>query len=253
VPLSKDRLRLMSKDERALFFLLGSAANQILLFERLVIFSTNKKPAEEAKQKISGAQLLMLARVMIGILHEAWLLITRRFLGSPIGKELAPKLNPVGQAALAELKQHFGGSSLIAKLRNSVAFYHPTDDDMEAGFQAAANDSTWDGDWNWYFAEEVWNSFYFASDLVILHGILASVGETDLIKAQEKIMSEVRHVSGRMMNLLYALTEVFLAKYFGPEMTAEVVAKIPNAPGAFEVWLPFYVEIPPDDPMLGVE
>jgi hypothetical protein len=251
VPLSKDRLRAMPKEERALFFLLGYAANQIILFQRLVIFSTNKTPSEEAEQKISGAQSQMLARFMIGILHEAWKLVGTRFLASPIGKEFRPKLNPAGQAALVELNKHFGGSNLISKLRNNVAFHHPFESDMEAGFDAAVNDKNWDNDWNWYFSEATWNSFYFASDVVVLHGILTSIGETDLVAAQQKIMDEAKHVAGHMMTLLYALTEAFLAKYFGPEMTAEVIAKIADAPGAFDVWLPFYVEIPSDDQMLG--
>jgi hypothetical protein len=251
VSLPKTRLRAMPKEERALLFLLGYAANQLILFQRLVIFSTNKTPSVEAEQKISGAQSQMLARFSIGILHETWKLISARFLASPIGNEFAPKLNPVGQEALTQLKKHFGGSNLISKLRNDVAFHHPYESDMDAGFEAAANDKNWDNDWNWYFSEATWNSFYFASDFVILHGILTSIGETDLVKAQQKIMDEVKHVSGHMMALLYALMEAFLAKYFGPEMTGEVIAKIADAPGAFEVWLPFYVEIPPEDPMLA--
>jgi hypothetical protein len=82
---------------------------------------------------------------------------------------------------------------------------------------------------------------------VVLHGILTSIGETNLVEAQEKIMGEVKKVSDHMMTLLHALSEAFLAKYFGPEITCEVIEKIADAPGAFDVWLPFYVEIPPDD------
>ena len=56
-------------------------------------------------------------------------------------------------------------------------------------------------------------------------------------------------MSSYMMDLLYALTEAFLLKYFGPEITGEVIAKIADAPNAFDVRIPFYVEIPPDDPV----
>jgi hypothetical protein len=121
---------------------------------------------------------------------------------------------------------------------------------MDAGFEAAVNDKNSDNDWNWYFSTATWNSFYFASDFVVLHGILTSLGETDRVETQEKIMDEVKKVSGHMMVLLNALTEAFLVKYFGLEMTAEVIAKIADSPGVFDVWLPFYVEIPPNDPAL---
>jgi hypothetical protein len=247
IPLLKDRLRGMSREERALFFLLGYAANQITLFQRLLIFSTNKSPATEAEQKICGAQSQMLARLSIGVLYEAWKLVKTRFLASQMGKEFAPKLNPVGQAALTELKKHFGGSNLISKLRNNVAFHYPNRKDVDAGFEAAVNDKNWDNDWNWYFSTAAWNSFYFASDFIVLHAILTSIGETDLVAAQEKIMDEVKKVNAHMMAFLYALTDALLAKHFAPEMIGEVIEEISDAPSAFDVWLPFYVEIPPDD------
>jgi hypothetical protein len=244
IPLPKDRLRAMPKEERALFFLLGYAANQITLFSKLIIFSTNKTPSNPVEQQISNAQSQILARVSIGVLAEAWELIHKRFLGTPIGREFEPKLNPAGRKALAELKKHFGGSNLLSKLRSNVAFHHPYDTDMDAGFEAAASDNIWDSDWNWYFSSATFNSFYFVSDVVILHAILNTIGETDLIKAQERIMAEVKQVSEPMINFLYALNEAILIKHLGPEMTAEVVAKIPDAPGVFDVGLPFYVEIP---------
>jgi hypothetical protein len=53
IPLPKDRLRAMPKEERALFFLLGYAANQITLFSKLVTFSVNKTPSDSVEQQIS--------------------------------------------------------------------------------------------------------------------------------------------------------------------------------------------------------
>ena len=251
IPLSKDRLRAMPKEERSLFLLLGYAANQITLHSKLVIFSTNRTPSELVEQHISGAQSQMLARLAIGVLDETWKLISKRFLGSPIGKEFEPKLSPTGQQALTELKRHFGGSNLLSTLRNNFAFHHPYDTDVDAGFEAAAKDVNWDNDWNWYFSHATFNSFYFLSDVVILHGILNAVGETDLVEAQKKIMSDVNKVSGHLLNFICALTEAFLGKHFGSELQAEVVAKIDNAPSVFDVWIPFYVETPTDDTNIG--
>ena len=237
---------MMPKNERTLLFLIGHAANQITLHSKLVIFSTNRTPSDSIEQRISGAQSQMLARLTIGVLDETWKLISKRFLASPIGKEFQPKLNAVGQLALSELKKHFGGSNLISGLRNNFAFHHPYDSDVEAGFEAAASDKNWDGDWNWYFSHGTFNSFYFLSDVVILHSILAAVGETDLVEAQRKIMAEVRNVSEHMVNFLQALNEALLVKHFAPEMQAKVVAQIGDAPSVFAPWIPFYVEIPAD-------
>jgi hypothetical protein len=39
-------------------------------------------------------------------------------------------------SALADLKKHFGGSNLLSKLRNNVAFHHPYESDMDAAWPA---------------------------------------------------------------------------------------------------------------------
>jgi hypothetical protein len=244
IALPKDCLRAMPKEERALFFLLGYAANQINLFSRLVIFSTNKIPTDSVEQRVYSAQTQMLARISIGILDETWKLIGKRFLATPIGREFVPKLHPVGQHALAELKTHFGGSNLLSNLRNQFAFHHPFDTDMDAGFEAAVGDKDLDDGWNWYFTPASINSLFFASEFVILHGILNAIGETDLIKAQHRIMNEVKNVNEHMVVFVHSLSEAFLLKYVGPELTAEVVKKIVDAPNVFDVQLPYYVEIP---------
>jgi hypothetical protein len=87
IPLSKERFEAIPKDERVLFLLLGYAANQITMFRKLLIFSSNKTPDDEVEQRIFGAQTQMLARFLIGIEHEAWKLIDKRFLSSPIGRD----------------------------------------------------------------------------------------------------------------------------------------------------------------------
>jgi hypothetical protein len=53
IPVSKDRLRAMPEDERALL-ILGYVANQINLLSKLVIFSSNKTP-DGVEQALSGA------------------------------------------------------------------------------------------------------------------------------------------------------------------------------------------------------
>jgi hypothetical protein len=242
VSLPKDRLRAMPKEERALLFLLGYAANQITLFSKLVIFSTNKTPDNRVEQRLSDAQSQILARAAIGVLAETWELIRKRFLSTHIGKELESKLNPKGREALNELKKYFGRTNLLTTFRNKVAFHHPCITDMDAGFEAAASDKIWDSDWEWYFSHAMYNSFYFMSEVVTLHAILSAMGETDLMKAHERLMGELKQVSEPMIYFILSVNEAILLQHLGA--TVEVVAKITDAPGVFEVGIPFYVEVP---------
>jgi hypothetical protein len=66
----------------------------------------------------------MFARFQIGILSEGWQLIDRRLLKSKLGKEYIPQLEAPPREALNALKVQFS-RSILAKLRNNVAFHHP--------------------------------------------------------------------------------------------------------------------------------
>lgn len=142
----------MPTDERALLILLGYVANQTTLLSKLVIFSSNRTPAG-VEQALCGAQVHMLARLAIGVLNEGWELISKRFLGSPIGRDYRPRLDAVGAAALDQLQKDFGGSNIINKIRSNYAFHHPHDSDVNGAFEAAASDAAWDKDWNWFFSQ----------------------------------------------------------------------------------------------------
>jgi hypothetical protein len=124
IPVSKDRLRAMPKDERALLILFGYAANQINTFQKFVIFSSNKDGNGEVEQILSGAQTQMFARVVIGVLNEALRLVQERFLRSRIGKEYVTRLDQKGTVSLDTLKKHIG-SNLLTKLRTNYIFHHP--------------------------------------------------------------------------------------------------------------------------------
>jgi hypothetical protein len=247
VPVSKDRLRAMPEDERALLILLGYVANQINLLSKLVIFSSNRTP-DGVEHSLCAAQTQMLARLGIGVLNEGWELISKRFLGSRIGRDYRPRLDAEGKAALDQLQKTFGGSNIINKIRTNYSFHHPYNSDVNAAFEIACNDTVSDADWNWYFSHSGYNSFYFLSDLVMMHGMLGAVGETDLIAAQDKLTAEVSSVSENMSQFITALTTALWTTHFGAGITGEVCSVISDAPGAFDVWIPFFMEIPDAPP-----
>ena len=101
----KDRLRAFSSDERAMFFLLGHAVNQIAVFRKLVIFATNiSRENRHVQSLVEGAQTQILVRHFIGVVSEAWELVNRRFIQKPIGKGVSgpPWLPRLRSASKAE-------------------------------------------------------------------------------------------------------------------------------------------------------
>jgi len=239
---SKEKLAALSSEERVLFFLLGYAANQITLFQKLLVLSTNAEPKEAEEQILAGAQTQMLARLAIGILNEAYEVIHKRFLGRLVGKEYIERLDAGGNAALERLKERFGKSNLLTTLRTHFAFHHPRDDVVEAGFKTAMDTPDLNDYWNWYMGNSPINFFYLASDLVILGGMMHAAKSDTLVEAQSKIMAEVRGANDDILEFISAFIIAVWRKNFGAELEATICADISDAPHLMEVSIPFFVQ-----------
>lgn len=77
IPITKERLKQLTKEERTFLLLLGYTANQITVLWKLIIFSTNQTPNDPVEQRITGAQTQILVRQIIGVLWETWVLVQR--------------------------------------------------------------------------------------------------------------------------------------------------------------------------------
>jgi hypothetical protein len=249
IPVSKQSLQALSKDERVLLLLLGYVANQIMMMEKLIIFSIRKEPTELVEQQMTGVQTQMLLRLMIGVVNEAWQVITTRFNQNPISVVYRPLLDDGGQKALTALNQQFGSSNLLNRIRTHYAFHHPESDDVETAFQSAINNSDLDSDWNFYFAQHGFNSMFFISDIVIIHGIFKELGETDWAAGQEKIMAQVVSAADNINEFAKAYIKAVWLKHFGQEMLSDRVIEIHDAPKGEEVVLPFFIEMPGEKPI----
>jgi hypothetical protein len=244
----KERLAELSEEERSLFFLLGYAANQIAVFKKITVFATNIDSEQHVRSRVEAAQTQILVRHFVGVVTEAWELIDKRFLNKQVGKEYKlSRLGPMGLDAIAKLQRHFGSSNVLNNIRNQYAFHHPYNAEVETAFAAAAANQEFDDEWNWYLAQENINCFYFISDVVVVHGMLKAIGELDIVEAQKKMHRELNLVSEQIIRFASAFFDALLTKYFSPEIIAEVVEKVADAPVALDVDLPFYVEPPSDN------
>lgn len=248
IPVPKDRLQALSKDERVLLLLLGYVSNQILMMEKLLTFASRKDPTDDAEQKMTGVQTQMLLRLMIGILNEAWEVIQTRFSKTRLNLEYRPLLDAEGVRSLDEINRQFGSSNLLNRIRTNYAFHQPHSDDVESAFHTAMSNPHLDADWNFYFAQHAYNSMYFISDIVIVHGIFKELGESDWTAGQTKIMSEVTSAANSIKGFAAAFTKAVWQKNFGQEMQCDKVIEIHDAPKAEEFSLPFFVEMSGEEP-----
>jgi hypothetical protein len=181
---TKDLLRSMTKEERALFLALGHASNQVNALWKLVIVLTNGDSDDPMKQRLEGAQTQVFARLTIGAMWEAWRLVEDRFLKRPLGREFLPLLDPPAAEALDRLKKRFSKGSGLSTIRNNFALHHPSIDDVDAAFEKAAGETDSEqADWAVYFNTALLNTFFFVSDYVLVHGMSEALGEPDVNEA----------------------------------------------------------------------
>jgi len=187
----------------------------------------------------------MILRLLIGALHETWLLINERFDGTPLGEDYQNRLDDGGRAALANLKVMFDASKLLTLVRNNFSFHLPNDKALDAAFNDACNDPNSDDLWSLYFSQYGFNSHYLVSDLIVMHGISRLIKEQNPIVAQRRIMKEVHEG----VEYTFEFTKSFFAaswlKNFGTAIDAKEKIKIADPPSVGSVSIPFFIDMGP--------
>lgn len=154
-----------------------------------------------------------------------------------IGKDYIGVIEPDGIAAYDELKKHFGDSSLLHKLRNTIAYHYPSAQELEAAFEDVPEDE----DWAWYPSDTINNLFYLASDMVISAGILRATGETDTAKAFSQVMGVVVPVSNVMTDFFLLLMRAIVIRNLGKDaLIPRGGTRIANVPNLYKVAIPFF-------------
>jgi hypothetical protein len=170
--LTKQRLAAMPAEERRVLLLLGHAVNEINVLQKLMMM-VRRDEAHSIVTRCENGQILILMRVLIGKLHEAWELFKKRIQAdAQLRAKYLDKLSPEARALLDRVNKHFGAGSPLTAIRNQLAF-HYTDKDgrVEESFQHLSEAEAWE----FYLSETVGNSFYWASELVITVGAIRLV------------------------------------------------------------------------------
>jgi len=162
--LTKQKLAAMPAEERRALLLLGHAINEINVLQKLIMMHRRTPAPHKVVDRLEAGQALILGRVLIGKLHEAWELFKVRVQGSA---QLRPKyvIDQGGErrVLIEKLNKHFGRGSPLSAIRNQLSFHYTDDKDLlEDNFQHLSDSEPWE----FYLAETVGNSFYWASELV---------------------------------------------------------------------------------------
>ena len=216
VPISKEQLRAIPPAERNLLLLASHAVNQLSVLRKLLIFSLNYQSQSELESTLSAGQSQTILRFLFGALAEGWEMVKRPINQKLIGRDYVDIIEADGKAVYENRKKHFGELNLLHRLRNTIAYHHPSAEELEAAFEDVPDDE----DWAWYPSDTINNSFYLASDMVISAGILRVTGETDTTKAFAKVMGLVMPVSNDMTDFFLYLMRAIVTRHLGEKVRA---------------------------------
>jgi hypothetical protein len=145
VNLTKEKLARLPPKDRTLLLLAGHVSNEINILQKLLMGVGRVDPPCKAVDIVEAGQALFFMRVLIGKLHEAHVLISKRINGDP----------DFGMA------KGWAGKEAV---RNNISFHSWDEEGLtETGFNSLTEAEPWD----FYLTGRVANSYYYASEVVV--------------------------------------------------------------------------------------
>ena len=192
-------------------------------------------------------QTLILMRVLIGKLHEAWELFKGRFQSDrALSHKYLKLLGPEATAAIKYLNRSFGKGSVLTEIRSKLSFHYMDKDDLiEPSFQDLTTNQAWD-----FYLSSVGNSFYYASELVVSRSVSALAkgdvegDENFQLRDQnqfQQICAETIRVAGEITILFRDCIERIIQRNFGEIEQPITEIKVPQLS---TLRIPFFSEVP---------
>jgi hypothetical protein len=121
IPITKSDLDNMPEAERAFFIHIGHLRNEVMSLVKMLTWSTNVPYDNPILTEVNVSQTFLLTRLLVGTLHEGWLLLDRSYIKRKLNLSMGPNILPDGQTAFEAIKKSFGGG-MMAGVRNSSLF-----------------------------------------------------------------------------------------------------------------------------------
>jgi hypothetical protein len=237
VVVPNDKLLGMPETERVLLVQLGHLCNELSFFNKLLVFASDLT-ARGMERYAMVTQSMIITRVFIGKIFEAWRMMERDFFGSRLSKELEPALSQNGKEALSKLKRYFGQSNLISTIRNTYSFHYDADN-IEATLRTLPTDKPLE----MFLGENYSNTLHYFCEEIVSTAMLSAASETEPQKAMDRIIGELVEVSGYLIDFtnhtMAAIFERHLGKSWEDFETEDIEVDTPFSLDGFKI--PFFI------------
>lgn len=247
--LTKQKLADMPLNDRTLISLLGHVSNEINVLQKFMFVTRDKNSGTRLVDIVEAGQCLILTRILIGKLHEAYELIQKRVSGDrDFRNRYGLNDEWAGKEQLKLVNKFFDDhGKLLGNIRNNLSF-HSCDKEglIETSFSALPSEEPWD----FFLADTFGNSFYYASELVMTRSAigLTKASSTNPTRMEnqmaglEELFSVGLEAASLLTNLFQTLMKEIIDKSFGePLESVEVEVGQTEKLSAFH--MPFFFDV----------
>ena len=209
IKLTTQQLSRLPKLERPLFFQLGHVFNEISFLNKLLLLVSNTN-AVGLERKGMAAQSMIVARIFIGKVFEAWLMIERELLKTKLMPDLDKHLPDEAKQALQNLKKYFGKNNLLSAIRNKFSFHYLSEhiDEILDTFEDNREFKLIIGNSNA-------NTLHDFAEEIVTFAMLQKTGEQSAQSAMDRIIGDLVETSGTLLTFIGHLSAAIFHLRFG--------------------------------------
>lgn len=243
--LPKQHLARLPEADRGLFLLLGHISNEINVLQKLMLVLRRDDPPSRVVDIVEAGQVMIIMRLLIGKLHEAYRVFNERVQGdAAIRDRYRIRGNWSGSDLLNRLNARFKGGSVLTRIRHKIALHYVDEDHLlEASFQSLAENEPWE----LYLSDTAANSFYYASELVAMKAAidLVEVGQAVNEEPERTKLDALFNETLAVANIIVKLSQILMIEILknltANDLMMELV-EIGDVPRLSDIQLPFFVD-----------
>ncbi|WP_316206846.1 MULTISPECIES: hypothetical protein [unclassified Bradyrhizobium] len=230
------------------------AHNELVVLNRLLMFSLNSIGEGELHDHAHGVQMWTVMQLLTGKLFETWNMLVERFLQSNPEDPAVAALNDAHKTDVEWLKDYFGTiplkNSALRTIRDKTGFHYDKLNLDQATSALTEHESMI------YVAEHPANACYYLGSSLIFSAAFAAIADkrvdTSAMNQSERMKAgvditliDLNEVNLRMHNVLYGLIEHGLTQAASGSLDNLDRLDIPvaGAPKPSMVVLPMFLEI----------
>jgi hypothetical protein len=237
--ISKSQFNNIPENERNFFLFIGHLANEINILQKLTIMCFNKFSVNKAEERAHMAQALLIIKILVGKVWEAWKLITRIF-NKDLSRKYEHMLSCEARDALKELRLYFNKKTktIIYQVRNKFSFHYDPGK-IKSIFSKLPDELEMDI----YLEDSNANSLYYGSEVFVNLAMLEMIQSGDQKMAIERLMKETTKVADLLINFIGNCMYLFVSNYFLNEKRKLLLdtVDIGQIPSFSEIVIPYFI------------